>query len=185
MENVPETSEIISIIALVISLVSLLSSMYFGFRDSAKLKTKCLNLDTQPPSFRVKAVNTGRRVITLDGFGARYSDGSYWIRRFESYEMNTINSVPVEKKEHGKRLEEHDYFEEIISINHDFYNPAFSRGSYPISLWFQDTTGREYEIRQSDKYLAELNKQFQYINTVQPKFQSNKKPKGKLTKQIK
>jgi hypothetical protein len=178
-----EKSDIISVIALVVSLVSAGYTIYFGLRDRAKLKTKCYTLDTPQPSFRVKAVNTGRRVVTLDGFGVRYSNGSYWIRRFETYEMRMVNDVPVEKEEHGRRLEEHDYFEETVSADHDFYNHAFSSGNYPVSLWLQDTAGKEYKIRHSDKYLAEINKHFEYVKIMKPDIYSDKKPISKLTKQ--
>jgi len=177
-----ETSEKIAALALFTSFVSLGYSIYSDLRDRSKIKTECIKLDAATPSIRVKAVNVGRRVVILDGFGAKYSDGSYWVRRFESYEMHMVNNQQIESEEHGRQLLEHDYFEEIISIDHDFYSKTFSRGHYPISLWLEDTTGRKYKIKNSEKQLAILNEQAKYIKTIDPSFKNNKKSSRNLNK---
>lgn len=161
-----DTSDKISAFAFVVSLISAVYSLYIGSRDYSKLKTECIKLDTVKPSIRVKAVNIGRRIIRLYGFGANYSDGHSWMRRFELYEMRMEGDRKIEKEEHGRQLLEHDYFEEEISIDHDFYGEVFSRGYYPISLWLEDTTGKKYVIKDSQKLLIELNQVVKYIRVV-------------------
>lgn len=174
-----EKSDVISAFALLVSLISLAMSFYFEYRDRAKLQTKSYKLNTPKPSFRVKAVNAGRRVITLDGFGVKYSNGNYWMRRFEAYEMHMENNHKIEKQEHGRRLDEHDYFEETISADHDFYNSPFSDGSKPVSILFQDTTGKEYVVKDSKKNLALINK---YLEDLDAKKIERKKAKTKPNK---
>lgn len=150
--------EYLSIIALIISLLSLGLSAYIGLRDRSKLKTSSNKLDTQPPQIEIKAVNQGRRSLVLYSIGATYNNGNFWKKIFESYEMHMDGNQKIEKQEHGIRLIENDYYREVISPDDDFFNWESKDDSFPISIWFEDSVGKRYKIPDIGKHLSQLNK---------------------------
>jgi hypothetical protein len=158
MENGITYSDILSISALIISLLSFGFSTYIGLRDRPHLITSCIIYDTEPPQIKIRAVNIGRRPLVLYCYGVTYETGNFTKRLFETFEMRKDGDREIEKQEHGRRLIEHDYFEEVITPEHDIYKTPFSDGSLPMSIWFEDTSGRRYKITGLRKHLDQLNK---------------------------
>ena len=139
-------AEVISIIALVVSTVSLSLATYFGLRDRASVRTTS-NFHAERESgsahVSVSIVNAGRRPIVLRMWAG--ADGSNnWVGTFLGYEQN------------GLRLAEHERYNMRLA-RHDLYASIADDDLWFSDLWFEDTLGRRYKVKHAKANLAKLN----------------------------
>jgi len=136
-------SDYIAILALVISLVSIAISWYFGFRDRARLKSKCYLLyygENEIPHLKVEIINAGRRPTYIMKSGGETDNGS-WSSSF------------LGEKGKGIRLGEHEKYEEEKGINEIiFFNREGEEVRY-INYWFEDSLGQRHIVKDSEKVL--------------------------------
>ena len=125
-------SDYLSIIALVISALALFLSWRQYVRDQSHLK---LNVDVQSdmvdgPMFIVKAVNQGRRPITIVRANARVSSG----KAYPVFDTRTV-------------LDETETLEFKVEFSGFFRTMA--SGYYIKAFEFEDTTGKRHIIKTS------------------------------------
>ncbi len=128
----------LSIAAIVISLISLWFSIYFGFRDRGKIRTNCEILigENTPDVLVVSAVNMGRRPIVITFFGIEYEDGE-----------SIANDLGKDGK--GIRLGEKEKYEERIKIQ---YNYLFNDSDSMIyDFWFEDSMNKQYQVKNAKR----------------------------------
>ena len=141
--NIMEASFYLSAFAILISLVNLFWSIYIGLRDRGKLKATSKlyaeNKDSGVSYIKVKAVNHGRRAIILT---------MLWV------DFPNRPSIGTYLKDHALRLGENEEFTETIRAG-DHY--TFSQeGEEAIDLWFEDTLGKRYKVKNAKKHLKML-----------------------------
>jgi hypothetical protein len=139
------TSEILSIVALAVSVTSLGLSAYMASRDRGKLRTKSTfyaAYEGRSPVMRVEAVNAGRRPVILTVLGGYYENGDW-------------SGTYIRDDTAGVRLGENEKFsEEIDRLHHMLFN--HDTGAAVTDLWFQDTLGRRYRVEGAKKHLKQL-----------------------------
>ena len=131
-------AEIISLLALLISIISLLTSAHFGWRDRGRLKTFC-NFYPASEYGRAKIVvviiNTGRRPINLRLLGGTDRNGHWSGQFFGDYKEDFF------LKEHGR----HEVTMNIADLE--------SFGDEDIleyvDLWIEDSLGSKYIVKNS------------------------------------
>jgi hypothetical protein len=140
-------SEIISVIALLLSVISIGFSVFFNFRDRAKIKTTSTfypESEFGSASVHFTVVNAGRRPIILRMRGAVDKNGE-WIGTYLGKDQSGLRLGEHERLDH--RMEAHDLFEatpdDVITVT---------------DLWVEDTLGRRYLIKDAKKNLALLLK---------------------------
>ncbi len=143
----PSYPEIVSTIALVVSLGSFGVSAFNAFRDRPRLKVKSTFYDASEwndePYIRVEVVNRGRRPVILRMIGGYHSDGGG-------------GGESIEHENGGLRLGEHE--------RHDFTidkEKAVLQGpdgpDHPYErMWIEDTLGNRHAIPNSRAYLKKL-----------------------------
>ena len=138
-------AEVVSIIALLVSLASLSATLYFNLRDRARVVAKSEfyeGYSGDVPSMSVSIVNAGRRPIVLRMWAG--TDGK------ENWAGTMLNS-----KEGGQRLAEHERYdlhltrEDLVAFTPDD-NFVFS------DLWVEDTLGRRYAVAQAKDNIRKL-----------------------------
>lgn len=96
------TSDILSVLALVISILSCGTSFYFSYRDRVALKVFCRFYNHHPEYDRthilIKIINIGRRTAILRLFGGP-TDSSGWCAEY------------LDKANGGLRLGENEFHE--------------------------------------------------------------------------
>lgn len=129
-------AEIISILALAISLLSFAFFVYFNYRDRAKIITSSnfySSSEFGPSRIHIVIVNAGRRPIILRGWGGNDKKGNGVI-------------TMLGDKNQGLRLGEHERFE-ITLEKHDIYTQTPDDEIIFSDLWVEDTLGRHYAIK--------------------------------------
>jgi hypothetical protein len=129
----------LSVCALLVSLFSLVWSIHIGRRDRGKIEATSRLIkygDTQ--CLEVKAVNCGRRPIILTMLWRDFKGGA----------------VGSYLKDHALRLGENEPFE-ITMRPGDTYTMS-QEGEEAIGLWFEDTVGRRYKVKNAKKNLKKL-----------------------------
>lgn len=138
-----EISFYLSIFAILISCISLVWTIYVGYRDRGNIKATSKISYSGPDSkyfhLQVKAVNYGRRAVILSMFGVDYSDGSWG----GSY---------IEKKD--SRLAENEKYEITIRVGDS--NTMSPDGEIAVDFWFEDTLGRRYKVKNAKENLKKL-----------------------------
>ncbi len=133
----------LSVCAISISLISLVWSIHIGRRDRGKLRATSRLYFNGPDSdvqhLEIKAVNHGRRPIILRILGSDFSDGS---------------REGIYLKKGGLRLGENEEFEKTIRAG-DSYSMSHE-GEEAIDLWFEDTLGRCYRVKNAKENLEKL-----------------------------
>jgi hypothetical protein len=146
--RVMPSPETISTAALAISVTSLALSTYIALRDRGRLRTKSTFYaahEDRPPSIRVEAVNVGRRPVILTLFGGYYERG-HWSGTY------------IGDHKAGVRLGEKERFSENIdNLHHMLFD--HDTGTPVSDLWFEDTLGRRYRVKNAKKHLAQFFKQ--------------------------
>jgi len=147
-----QVTDYISISALVISIISLVISWYFGFRDKAHIKTFAkfypYNPNYDQARIFIKIVNCGRRPIIITMFGGdligKDLKGRHWSATYLGEEGK------------GIRLEEHEKYETTIYI-HDIYNfDPEGNESECKNFWFENTLGHRFKVVNSEKLIKKL-----------------------------
>jgi hypothetical protein len=138
-----EISLYLSIFAILISCISLVWTIYVGYRDRGNIKATSKISYNGPNSkyfhLQVKAVNCGRRPVILSMFGKDYSDGAWG----GSY---------IEEKE-GRLAENEKYEITIRAGDSDTMSPD---GEEAVDFWFEDTLGRRYKVKNAKENLKKL-----------------------------
>jgi hypothetical protein len=138
-------SEIISVLALLLSVISIGFSVYFNFRDRGNIKTSSTfypGSDFGSASVHITIVNAGRRPIILRMRGAVDKNGE-WIGTF------------LGKDKSGLRLGEHERFDHKMEKG-DLFEQTPDGVITVADLWVEDTLGHRYAIRDAKKNLALL-----------------------------
>jgi len=92
-----------------------------------------------PSSLIVKAVNTGRRPVSLDSAGLSLSNGTDMISiGAPESRLQLLWGIP-------KRLEEGESAQ--IWFNEDALKQKAKEGVFPMKAWFKDTKGRMYRAK--------------------------------------
>ena len=142
------------IIAIIISVISLSVSIFLAWRDRARLKTSC-NAYTHPDTgeysyIKIMAVNCGRRPITL-----RYIWGKYLNNNEGGYELPLKKTLLNEGDFFEKSIGKFDGMMMFIDDNSEAYEEL-------IELFFEDTKGKKYKIKNSKEMILKV------INSKQP-----------------
>jgi hypothetical protein len=147
----------ISIAALVISLTSLVSSIYFNSKERASLKTTSVLYrgdDEIEPKISVSAVNAGRRPLVLRMLVGT-DDAGEWVGTY------------MGDKEHGKRLGEHERFELTLTCSDlGFFHEEIVEFT---ELWFEDSIGRRHRIKDSRRNIEQFRVVWKKFNLDQQK----------------
>lgn len=138
-----EVSFYLSACAISVSLISLVWSIHIGRRDHGKLKATSKLYYSGPESdvqyLQVRAVNHGRRPVILRMLGLDFGDGSW---------------EGIYLKDGGLRLGENEVFEKDIRVG-DSYSMSHECEE-AIGLWFEDTLGRRYRVKNAKENLEKL-----------------------------
>ena len=145
-------AELISIVALLISLGSAAATIYFNLRDRARLVVKSTfysGYDGEMPSMTVSVVNGGRRPAVLRMWAG--TDGTkHWAGTL-------LNS-----SEGGLRLAEHERYELRLSKD-DLTEVTPDHEIVFTDLWFEDTLGRRHFVVDAKKHIAMLRREHDAI----------------------
>lgn len=138
-------AEIISVVALLVSIASLCSSFFFGLRDRARLVTGSRYLplwEENPAHVCVSIVNAGRRPVIL-----RMWVGAESTEKWEGHFLGEGTA--------GLRLGEHERYEFKLE-QHDLHAVTPDEDFQIEDLWFEDTLGRQHTVRDVRANLAKL-----------------------------
>ncbi len=142
-------SFILSIIAIIVSILSLFIAWYFNYRDKAKLVTFAKYYEENPNYDRahieIKIVNCGRRPTILTMFGGDLKDGGWY-------------ATYLGKEKKGIRLTEHEKYETSIYIEDLHIIDPDGNESYYINLWFENTLGQRFLVSKSENLIEKLSK---------------------------
>lgn len=137
----------LSIFAILISFASLVVSAWVALRDRSNLKTHCSVFRSQETNeyshLYIKAVNTGRRPITILYFMGMYTD-----KHKSGYQI----------KNGGARLNEGDYWEEKIGKFDGMMISDVGEGDMVdlIDLYLEDTSGKQYPVSEAKLCIEKL-----------------------------
>ncbi len=143
--NYSQISFILSVCAILVSLASLIWSIHTGLRDRGQLRTTATiytSGDDGINYLQLKAVNHGRRPVILTMLRKKWSNGTV------SGEYLANNGVRLgENEEYKKTFDIHDKNE----VSED------GEEREAMDLWFEDTLGRKYRIKDIENKLKNLN----------------------------
>ena len=138
----------LAFVAMIISFISLSVSIYLAWRDRANLKTHSQiyrhHETNESSALYVKAVNTGRRPITL-----RYMIGCYEEKSESFWEM----------EDGAVLLEEGCFYEDKIGkFDGEMINIGIHGNETLMleDLFFEDTTGKRHSIKDAKHNIAKL-----------------------------
>lgn len=138
------------VFALCISIISLGISFYGTVLDRPRLRFILTHYSAEQtlgfPYALVRVVNNGRRPIVIKGYGGDGSNPGQWGR----YDLGDSGV--------GLRLAEKGFFEQKITpddLRFDYHDEHF----YFENLWFEDSNGKRYVIKHSDKTVLALLKE--------------------------
>lgn len=136
----------LSVVAIVISALSLFVSIWALLRDRSRLKIYSSfypgHVDYGPPGIKFKAVNKGRRPIYIRSIGG-------------NLEENGWQAQHIGEGEFGKKLEENQYIEEYWDKN-DLVAEAPDFTDRFVSIWLEDSLGRRHKVPRSKRYIRRL-----------------------------
>lgn len=134
----------VSIAALAVSFASLMVSVYSSLRDRGRLETKSTlifdDAGEDEPIIRIEAANAGRRPLILRMWGGSDDRGEF---------VGTY----IDREADGKRLGEHERIEFTLRRS----DLGFSWEDNVVDftrLWFEDTLGRRYLVKDSKRNIA-------------------------------
>ena len=134
----------ISIAALIVSVVSAGASIFFGVRERARIKTSSVLYrgdEDHEPTIVISAVNVGRRPLIIRMWVGTNPAGEY-------------AGTYVDGPNDGKRLGELERLEiRIRNTDLGLYVDELIEFS---ELWFEDTVGRRYRVKNSRKNIEEF-----------------------------
>lgn len=139
-------SDYISILALIISFLSLGVSIYFQYRDRVKLTTSCKYFPPHPDYDRghleIKVVNSGRRPTLLTILGGNLKDGGW-------------QGTQLGGKDKSIRLGEHEFYEKKFYCE-DIEVVSPDSESEFTELWFEDSIGDRHFVKGSKEGIKKL-----------------------------
>ena len=146
--SMPPYSELLSTLALCISIVSLGVSFGVAFRDRARLKVTSeyfKESEFGPNRIVVTMVNVGRRPIILRLIGGIAPD-------------NRWSGSYLDPKNGGLRLGEHERHEHIFIRDETMYFNPENRAEAVFfeTLWVEDSLGVRHAVPKSERYLKRL-----------------------------
>jgi hypothetical protein len=139
-----ETSTILSLIAVLISLGSAGISLWSLLRDRPRLQLHSHLAPANeygPGQITFKAVNKGRKPVVLRLFGG-------------DYEGEALLGTYLGEKGAGLRLGESDFFEKTIMADNSMCMDL--EGNFLIRVWVEDSTGRRYYFKKSTEQVKSL-----------------------------
>jgi len=140
-------SDLLSLFALLVSIISLIISWHFGFRDKAKLKITSnfyhSHQDQDRDRIGIKIVNHGRRATILTLFGGDLDNGGW-------------SGTCLGKKGDGLRLGEHEKYETTVYANDLLVTDSEGNLAEFVRFWFEDTLGQRHKVKSSEKLIAKL-----------------------------
>jgi len=140
-------SDLLALFALLVSVISLIISWHFGFRDKAKLKTYAefypSHTDHDRDRIEIKIANHGRRATIMALFGGDLENG-------------TSSGTYLGEKGEGLRLGEHEKYETIVYADDLMVTDLEGNVATFTNFWFEDTLGQRYRIKNSEKLIAKL-----------------------------
>lgn len=141
-------SEYISFIALALSILSFITSFYFGFRDRMSVRAECEFFPSNPEydraHLRIRVVNRGRRIAILPMFGGDLASGGW-------------QGEGLGEKDKGLHLAEHERFERKF-YREDVVAVAPDSESEYVELWFEDSIGKRHKVKKSREGIEQLIK---------------------------
>lgn len=136
----------LSIIAIAISALSLLVSIWALLRDRSRLKILSVFYPGHdaygPPGIKFKAINKGQRPIYIRSIGGDLKGGGW-------------QSTHIGEVEFGKKLEENQYIEEFWKED-DLVAEAPDCTDRYISIWLEDSLGIRHKVPKSKQYIKRL-----------------------------
>ena len=142
----PELPILLSIFALLVSLISLGFSAHFGLRDRFNLVTECKFFPDDehgPAQIQLSIVNAGRRIAVLKYFGGDYFDGGG-------------AGLMIGEDTSGLQLNEQEMYER--RFDWDALHQMHDGGNVKTyeNFWVEDTLGRRHIIKGSRKSIKKL-----------------------------
>lgn len=142
------SSDLIALIALGVSVLSLMISGLSYLRDRTRIITSSTFYDRyedfNEPYIRIRVVNHGRRVAVLRMVGGTVERGKWSA----TYLKNN--------KQDGLTLSENQFYEKEF-YRHDLYHTAPDSEIVPFQeLWVEDSIGKRHEIRGSKSNIKKL-----------------------------
>jgi hypothetical protein len=143
-------SDLIALLALIVSGLSLGVSWWGAFRDRVRLKvTAKLSGGGEyeeygPEHIAIRVVNTGRRVAVLTLFGGQLADGGW-------------QGTGLGKSGAGLHLTESQFYEQDFGYA-DIEAVSPDGTSEYVSLWFEDSHGRRHSVPNSAALIATLKR---------------------------
>ena len=138
-------SEILAILAFLVSVTSLCFSAYFGLRDRGRIRAESKFYPSSEYTYArmaIALVNKGRRPIVLRMLVGTSEDGE-WVGEYLGH------------KKGGLRLAEH----ERIDINFEREDAIGMTADHDIvfaDLWVEDSLGRRYQVKNAREHLQLL-----------------------------
>jgi hypothetical protein len=145
VEELLTRADWIAIAALFLSIVSIVTTIYFNLRDRAKLDAKSTFYPAWNgvgASMTVSIVNKGRRPAVLHMWGGTGSDND-WAGTLLDSKAGGLRLV--EQARHELRLTSRDLVEETPEGEIVF-----------TDLWFEDTLGRRHIVSNAKKHISLL-----------------------------
>jgi len=139
-------AEIVSIVAICVSLASLGVALYTALRDRARLKIKSKFFSASeygPDRIVVSMVNAGRRPVVLRLIGGHDSHGQWG----GSY---------LEREKGGLRLGEHEHYEYKFEKEDTVLMVPDGDDLFFEELWVEDSLGIRHAIPDSKAYIKRL-----------------------------
>ena len=140
----------LSAVAIVVSIASFAHTIYRAWLDRANLRATSTFFGPSEydsmPKMLVRITNSGRRPAILRLLGAQFGSGRW-------------SGTYLGEKEKGHRLEENEWWEGTLRA-HDHYLSAPGNsddaGEETMDLWFEDSLGQRYAVKDAKKHLAFL-----------------------------
>lgn len=144
--NYMKFSDYLSIAALAVSILSIIGTFYFNLRDRVKIKATSkfyLGLHGSiSPKVEIKVVNKGRRPAVITMFGGNLEDGEW-------------NGTHLGKEGH---LAENQIYK-VEFLKDDLLAVYPGRDSNYTELWFEDSHGQRYKVKNSKKNIKLLQRE--------------------------
>lgn len=141
-----QTSDVLAIVALIISVASLLLSFYATYQDRPRLKVTSNFIEASewgPARIHVTMINAGRRPVILRLLGGADSSGD-WSGSF------------LEHDKGGVRLGEHERHEADIEKDDTYFTTPVGEDLLFESMWVEDSLGNRHAIPNSASYIKKL-----------------------------
>ncbi len=142
----PTYAEIVSTIALLVSLASLAVGVVVASRDRPRLKISARFIAASeygPNRVQLRLANAGRRPVILRLLGGTTSDGKW-------------SGVFLEREKGGLRLGENEVYEHTIDKEDTVsFHPEHDDLFYD-RLWVEDSLGRRHKVPASQSLIKKL-----------------------------